>query len=634
MLTDAAFPFVGLNARIAGNAFRILGLPATAQLADIPTAIHLLQPTDTSRSVSTPWDAPWLGLIPRSVADTSDALNRLTDPDQRLRERLFWFTGKQTSRELALLAGPTVVPLSDAHDAALLMLAQALVFDAVLADERRWVCALQAWQAVCHSATFWQALTAVELESDFYPKASPASIATLRDDALVLVTLHLQQAFEFMGDQVDAGISRRGLALLAQSGLTPVPIPPAGRLYGIGNTVASFPNPLREQTPFITPPVIPERKSQGNPAIIKFHGTPRGEREHGNHGHPRNPVAGNAEQPSVDSSVERLAEQVATTIALLQDAHDLASTPDDTAVERVRQTIVEQFEHACMDFVCAQLPVAMNGVAPSDRRHATPYSSFWRQYARYVKPKMQQFQQAIDQDGAYVERVRGATALCLHTVVAKSTGADAPALADLVWNTACQLYPEPSAQRIRLAQALRKPEAPVAAPRDRAPKIYWSERRLQYLRRTGVVVVALLVLVCAYSAVLRSSWYVQIMGTRLQHDGERVLHLQNAVQRATQDVTALEARLAQRRHVVESFEAKGRLGLYYDESSYQQAVKAYLAEVPSYNQLAAKRNALAEECQRTNAAYNRTIAQYNALIARKGAEGQQHAVLPIQPRQF
>src|SRR5262245_688772 len=74
------------------NAYRILGLPAGATQAQIESAARLMRLMSADAPPS-PTDARWLGPVARSTSDVEHALMRLTDPESRIAERLWWYTG-------------------------------------------------------------------------------------------------------------------------------------------------------------------------------------------------------------------------------------------------------------------------------------------------------------------------------------------------------------------------------------------------------------------------------------------------------------------------------------------------------------------------------------------------------------
>jgi hypothetical protein len=84
---------------LAGNAFRVLGLPASAGQAEIDSAARRMRIwTNPAQVPPTPWDLPWLGPLPRSRPDIEFALARLADPVSRINQRLFWFAENSSIR--------------------------------------------------------------------------------------------------------------------------------------------------------------------------------------------------------------------------------------------------------------------------------------------------------------------------------------------------------------------------------------------------------------------------------------------------------------------------------------------------------------------------------------------------------
>src|SRR6266496_231524 len=78
--------------RITHNAFRVLGLCATASQACIDQSARKMRIwSDPRRIPPTPWDLNWLGPLSRSKNDVEQAVALLSDPVTRVGERLFWF---------------------------------------------------------------------------------------------------------------------------------------------------------------------------------------------------------------------------------------------------------------------------------------------------------------------------------------------------------------------------------------------------------------------------------------------------------------------------------------------------------------------------------------------------------------
>lgn len=77
--------------RFERNAFRILGLPASATETEVLDAASARRrEAKLGMSRPTPYDFTCFGPVPRTESDIQDAATRLQDPQTRLIERLFW----------------------------------------------------------------------------------------------------------------------------------------------------------------------------------------------------------------------------------------------------------------------------------------------------------------------------------------------------------------------------------------------------------------------------------------------------------------------------------------------------------------------------------------------------------------
>ncbi len=82
--------------KLAGNAFRTLGLSASAGQSVIAAAARRMRIwPDASRVPPTAWDLPELGPLRRSKPDIEQAVSLLNEPATRLEHRLLWFAGEQ-----------------------------------------------------------------------------------------------------------------------------------------------------------------------------------------------------------------------------------------------------------------------------------------------------------------------------------------------------------------------------------------------------------------------------------------------------------------------------------------------------------------------------------------------------------
>ncbi len=179
------------------NAYRILGLPGAASQREMRESAEAFQRFfSLGGSRATPWDLPWLGPVERNRQRIHDAMGRLKDPVQRLRERLFWFwEGEEVVARVTVTSARNVAtgwrsaPRPAAlHDAALLTFVAAILQDPELFDEFLWVEALRGWQQAVAEDDYWETVAATEQAGGFEPSASDEEIAGLRREALSTVT--------------------------------------------------------------------------------------------------------------------------------------------------------------------------------------------------------------------------------------------------------------------------------------------------------------------------------------------------------------------------------------------------------------------------------------------------------------
>lgn len=167
--------------QIAGNAYRTLGLPATASQSDVEQAARRMRIWPDGRRVPpTAWDVPWVGTLVRSRGAIDQAVARLMDPESRVTERLVWFhTGVPTSgpdagdafnRELDGLAGSETSAAR--HSAVLAGFVAASAHDPDVADIGRWRRVMESVQALATSDAFRDYLIELEAGGDFEKRAA------------------------------------------------------------------------------------------------------------------------------------------------------------------------------------------------------------------------------------------------------------------------------------------------------------------------------------------------------------------------------------------------------------------------------------------------------------------------------
>ena len=147
------------------NPYRILRLSSDAPLSEIhKSAASLRREARLGIGETNATDVPFLGQACRTETDIRAAVGRLENPEQRLKDRLFWFHAV-----LPNIAAPTVVPEPvDAetagirHDNALRALINAIHSDLDDAGVRLWVDALRAWHQVISDDNYWTLSLAIE----------------------------------------------------------------------------------------------------------------------------------------------------------------------------------------------------------------------------------------------------------------------------------------------------------------------------------------------------------------------------------------------------------------------------------------------------------------------------------------
>ena len=198
---------------LAANAFRTLGLPATADQAAVDAAARRLRLwPDPARIPPTPWDVPWLGPLRRARPDVENAVARLADPTQRVAERVLWYHGQ---RPPPLAAAAQTLPADD-PDAPLGTLHAAVVIDPDAADVDRWRTVLGGWTGdrdeVRRQA---DALYAADAAGRFEKAATRAEMAAATAAVPVAIGEHLAARGRAALDAGDADRCQSLVALVA-----------------------------------------------------------------------------------------------------------------------------------------------------------------------------------------------------------------------------------------------------------------------------------------------------------------------------------------------------------------------------------------------------------------------------------
>jgi hypothetical protein len=204
---------------ILRNAYRVLGLPGEAGWQEIEAA--------AARERGTGWDLPWLGTVTRTPARRGLALNRLVDPYQRLRERLFWFheaAAEEAVEDLepaflrnAMEGWAATTVVAARHDAALVALLAAIVLDPHVEDAPLWRTTLMRWREVLESEEYWVAVIRVEREGAFEFPAPFAEIYELRENALAMIAEVLNGIARSAVLSGDTDAARRAIEVLRET---------------------------------------------------------------------------------------------------------------------------------------------------------------------------------------------------------------------------------------------------------------------------------------------------------------------------------------------------------------------------------------------------------------------------------
>lgn len=188
---------------LAGNPFRVLGLPAGATQAEVDSAARRLRIfQDPADIPPTPCDFSWLGGLDRSSRSIESAVAALADPLSRLHSRLWWFCAAPEEIDHA---GPALA----AHDTFLHTTGRTLLEPA---DAARWQQALNAAAALQADPAYAQWLDQVEADGDF----EKPSTAAERDALLANIARDIAAAAIPAADRlIDSDNIDGVLALLA-----------------------------------------------------------------------------------------------------------------------------------------------------------------------------------------------------------------------------------------------------------------------------------------------------------------------------------------------------------------------------------------------------------------------------------
>jgi hypothetical protein len=172
--------------RLAANAYRTLGLSASASQAEVNQAARRLRIWPDAQSVPpTPWDCEWLGPVRRSKIDIEQALSRINEPASRVQERLLWFHGRDSDQwDSAIALGRTLQSLASAtdpiskHDFALARLCVTFNQDPGFLAIDRWRRVLTYLDELAESDDYLAQAIQIESDGDFEKRAALEEVAT------------------------------------------------------------------------------------------------------------------------------------------------------------------------------------------------------------------------------------------------------------------------------------------------------------------------------------------------------------------------------------------------------------------------------------------------------------------------
>ncbi len=213
--------------QISRNAYRVLGLPADTPwhlICERGSALHRAATVGIQQR--SPWNLEWYGTVPQDGASISDALGKLGNPHQRLRERFFWIGQSETfvkyigiqrlHASIEALAG-SYSPQSQ-HDAAVLALISCFSTDANIEDPEPWKTMLRMWINAVISDDFWSAFLDDEESGGFQPSATYEDFDQLRANSLKLVTQPIAELARDAVSRADLERCRRASQLIHAAG--------------------------------------------------------------------------------------------------------------------------------------------------------------------------------------------------------------------------------------------------------------------------------------------------------------------------------------------------------------------------------------------------------------------------------
>jgi FlaG/FlaF family flagellin (archaellin) len=217
---DESMPNISKSSidKVSGNAYRILGLPADALSSSISESTQSIRRAlKLGVDKETAWDLAWLGTVTRNESSVQDAVSRLSNPPQRLLERLFWFSEKESiitslTGEALLNTAKSLFNTAIGHECALLGLLAAVYFDSSFNDAALWINVINAWISVIDTDHYWLQQADAERTSKIEPQASDDEINQLRnrtlDYVISIIGILVKNAFSQDEPQIITRVSR------------------------------------------------------------------------------------------------------------------------------------------------------------------------------------------------------------------------------------------------------------------------------------------------------------------------------------------------------------------------------------------------------------------------------------------
>lgn len=165
------------------NAYRILGLQGTATQEQIDFSARLLRLHSEGDAPPTFNDAAWLGPIVRTPPEVDNAVMRLTDPESRTIERLWWFCNVPPASDAGLMPPAQQtgeLKLRHRHDEMISALCRLLIVGAGGEALEKWRALLSEFRALSRSDSYLQWLLEIESAGNFEKPASADEIAALQ----------------------------------------------------------------------------------------------------------------------------------------------------------------------------------------------------------------------------------------------------------------------------------------------------------------------------------------------------------------------------------------------------------------------------------------------------------------------